>query len=158
MTAPATVAPTGLAPADADRTVLLGTVSSDAHTWNLVFLQLLLEEAGHRVVNLGACVPQELFAAECLRHNPDLVVVSSVNGHGFTDGKQLAAAIRADGALAGVPMVIGGKLGVAGELTEAQVGELMAAGFDAVFDDRADRGLFLDYVRRLERIGMERSG
>ncbi|MEU2610309.1 cobalamin-dependent protein [Micromonospora sp. NPDC007271] len=143
-------APARPAPAGGGRTVLLGTVSSDAHTWNLVYLQLLLEEAGHRVINLGACVPEELFAAECHRHNPDLVVVSSVNGHGCTDGRRLAAVLRADPALAAVPIVIGGKLGVDGRLTGAQVDELFAAGYTAVFDDGADRNRFLEYLCRLE--------
>ncbi|SBT41222.1 cobalamin B12-binding domain-containing protein [Micromonospora narathiwatensis] len=147
MTVPAPARP---APAGGGRTVLLGTVSSDAHTWNLVYLQLLLEEAGHRVINLGACVPEELFAAECHRHDPDLVVVSSVNGHGCTDGKRLAAVLRADPALADVPIVIGGKLGVAGRLTGTQVDELFAAGYTAVFDDGADRDRFLEYLGRLE--------
>ncbi|MEU3455509.1 cobalamin-dependent protein [Micromonospora sp. NPDC006766] len=155
MTAPAPLHP---GTAAGGRTVLLGTVASDAHTWNLVYLQLLLEEAGHRVINLGACVPEELFAAECHRHHPDLVVVSSVNGHGCTDGKRLAATLRADPALAAVPIVIGGKLGVDGQLTGTQVNELFAAGYTAVFDDGADRNRFLEYLGRLELVAAGRSG
>ncbi|WP_073836459.1 cobalamin B12-binding domain-containing protein [Micromonospora sp. CB01531] len=151
------LAPVQPAATGGGRTVLLGTVSSDAHTWNLVYLQLLLEEAGHRVINLGACVPEELFAAECRRSNPDLVVVSSVNGHGCTDGKRLAAVLRADPALADVPIVIGGKLGVDGSLTGAQVAELFAAGYTAVFDDGADRDRFLEYLGRLELVAADRS-
>ncbi|MDO3686687.1 cobalamin B12-binding domain-containing protein [Micromonospora sp. C28ISP2-4] len=155
MTLPATVE---RAPVHGGRTVVLGTVASDAHTWNLVYLQLLLEEAGHRVINLGACVPEELFAAECRRHRPDLAVVSSVNGHGCTDGKRLAAVLRADPALAGLPVVIGGKLGVDGRLSAAQVAELFAAGYTAVFHDGADAGRFLEYLGRIEVTAPERSG
>ena len=40
-------------------TVLLTGASSDAHTWNLVFLQLLIAEHGFRVTNLGPAVPAE---------------------------------------------------------------------------------------------------
>lgn len=141
---------TGAAPALGGRTVLLGTVSSDAHTWNLVFLQLLLEEAGHRVINLGACVPEELFVAECRRHRPDLVVVSTVNGHGYTDGLRLIAALQSDPALTDVPIVIGGKLGVRGQLAAAEVNRLLDAGFTAVFSEGGDQTRFLDFVRRLE--------
>jgi methylmalonyl-CoA mutase cobalamin-binding subunit len=140
----------GTRPTDSGRTVVLGTVASDAHTWNLVYLQLLLEESGHRVVNLGACVPEELFAQACRRHRPDLVVVSTVNGHGYTEGRRLAGVLRAESAVADVPVVIGGKLVVDARLTAAQVDALLAAGFSAVFDDRTDR--FLDYVRRLELV------
>jgi len=57
------------------------SVSSDSHTWNLVYIQLLLEEVGHHVHNLGACVPDDVVIAECRRIRPDLVVVSSVTAN-----------------------------------------------------------------------------
>ncbi|MPZ26577.1 MAG: methylaspartate mutase [Micromonosporaceae bacterium] len=120
-------------------TVVVTSVASDAHTWNLVFLQLTLEELGHRVRNLGACVPDDLLVAECLRIRPDLVVVSSVNGHGFRDGTRLIGRIRACPELAATPVVIGGKLGIAGPGGDRSRDQLLAAGFDAVFE--ADAGI-----------------
>ncbi|MGW7793451.1 methylmalonyl-CoA mutase, partial [Streptomyces tricolor] len=39
--------------------------------------------------------------------------------------------------LAGVPAVIGGKLGIAGPCGDEEVAALRAAGYDAVFDDSA---------------------
>jgi hypothetical protein len=39
-----------------DLKILIAGGSSDSHGWNLVFLEPLLEESGHRVVNLGPCV------------------------------------------------------------------------------------------------------
>jgi methylaspartate mutase sigma subunit len=120
------------------RTVIVSSVSSDAHTWNLVFLQLLIEELGFAVVNLGACVPDGLLVSECLSVRPALLVISSVNGHGYQDALRVIERLRAHRELADIPMVVGGKLGTAGRQTGAQVGRLLAAGFDAVFDDRAD--------------------
>ena len=124
--------------------VLLSSVSSDAHTWNLVYLQLLIEEMGHRVVNIGACVPDRLLVESALREKPNLIVLSTVNGHGYEDGKRAIGALRGEDALRATPVVIGGKLGVAGPLPRAQVDELRAAGFDAVFGDDAGR----DELRR----------
>lgn len=126
--------------------VLLSSVSSDAHTWNLVFLQLLLEETGHEVVNIGACVPDDLLIAECAEHRPDVVVISTVNGHGHVDGTRLIERVRADPALRGLTVVIGGKLGVAGAADHACAAELLDAGFDAVFQDNADVGAFLGFI------------
>jgi methylaspartate mutase sigma subunit len=114
--------------------LITGTVS-DSHTWNLVFLQLLFEEMGHRVTVLGSNVPGSLVVAHCLRHRPDLVVVSSLNGHGYPDGLELIGDIRAHGALGGLPVIIGGKLGITGEASESRARRLTAAGFDAVFED-----------------------
>ncbi|MFF7297275.1 cobalamin-dependent protein [Streptomyces sp. NPDC008265] len=115
--------------------VVVTTMASDSHTWNLVFLQLLLEELGHRVTNLGACVPDELLVGECRRIEPDLIVLSSVNGHGFHDGLRVIAALRARPELVRTPTVIGGKLGIAGTGTPARQHRLLAAGFDGVFEE-----------------------
>lgn len=120
------------------RTVIVTSVASDSHTWNLVFLQLLIEELGFGVINLGACVPDELLVSESLMHRPEMVVVSSVNGHGYQDGMRLIATLRDQAELWSTPVVIGGKLGIAGGESTEHIDALLRAGFDGVFDDRAD--------------------
>lgn len=129
--------------------VVVTSVASDSHTWNLVFLQLALEELGHRVVNLGACVPDDLLVSECLRVRPDLVVVSSVNGHGFFDGMRLIGRIRACPELATTPVVIGGKLGIAGPGGRLSREQLRCAGFDAVFEEGTGMVAFRSFARAL---------
>lgn len=130
--------------------VVVTSVSSDSHSWNLVFLQLVLEELGHQVVNLGPCVPDDLLIAECLRLRPGLVVVSTVNGHGFFDGTRLVRRFRARRELAAIPVVIGGKLGIDGPGGEWNRRQLLSAGFDAVYEDGAATMVaFRSYVGRL---------
>ncbi|MER7516479.1 cobalamin-dependent protein [Streptomyces sp. NPDC126499] len=129
--------------------VVVTTMASDSHTWNLVFLHLLLEELGHRVTNLGACVPDALLVAECRRIEPDLIVLSSVNGHGFHDGLRVIAALRACPALARTTTVIGGKLGIAGSGAPARRRALLAAGFDGVFEEDRSVREFPSFVRSL---------
>ncbi|MFF9024760.1 cobalamin B12-binding domain-containing protein [Streptomyces eurythermus] len=120
------------------------SVSSDSHMWNLVFLQLLLEENGGKVINLGACTPDELVMSECLRIRPDALVISTVNGHGHIDGLRLIRKIRGHSVLASMKVVIGGKLGVHGSRQAGSRAELVANGFDAVFEADADLDRFLD--------------
>ena len=105
--------------------VVLTSVSSDSHTWNLVVLQLVLEELGHQVHNLGACVPDELMVSECLR---------------------LIRQVRSRPELAGTPMVIGGKLGIAGPGCDRSRAQLTAAGYGAVFEDGTGLTAFQSYV------------
>ena len=124
--------------ASAGRTVVVSSLMSDAHTWNLVFLQLLLEEYGFLVVNLGPCVPVELLVTSCRETRPLMVVLSSVNGHGYQDGLQAIAGLRACPALAGTVVVIGGKLGISAHRRAEHAAALLAAGCDAVYDDDAD--------------------
>nr|WP_229858147.1 cobalamin-dependent protein [Streptomyces anandii] len=125
-------------------------MSSDAHMWNLVFLQLLLEEQGAEVTNLGACVPDELIVEECRRTRPDVLVISTVNGHGHLDGLRLIRRIRSEPDLADLRVVIGGKLGVRGAENIVYAEELALSGFDAVFE--ADGGIdgFQEFLATLE--------
>ncbi|MER6028135.1 cobalamin-dependent protein [Streptomyces sp. NPDC001851] len=129
---------------------VVSSVSSDAHMWNLVFLQLLLEEQGADVVNLGACVPDELIIEECRRSRPDALVISTVNGHGHLDGLRLIRRIRSEPDLADLRVVIGGKLGVRGAENIVFAEELALSGFDAVFE--ADGGIdgFQEFLATLE--------
>ena len=126
---------------------LVASTESDSHTWNLVFLQLLLEENGHDVLNLGAVVPVDLLMDECLAHRPDVVVISSVNGHGHVDGIKAIKALRAHPELREVRVIIGGKLGTLGAGNEVYAQRLLEAGFDAVFlgDQPIDR--FTEFLR-----------
>lgn len=128
------------------RSALVSSVSSDAHTWNLVFLQLLLEELGYDVVNVGACVPDDLLIEQCRLHRPDIVVISSVNGHGHLDGDRLIRRLRAEEDLVSLPVIIGGKLGTRGEQPGTYGPELLAAGFSAVFEENAGVLEFREYL------------
>ena len=139
-------------PAQRPRSIVTSTVS-DSHTWNLVYMQLLLEEMGHEVINLGSCVPEELLVEECLRHGPDLLVVSSVNGHGFNDGLRIATHMRSVPELEYLCMVIGGKLSVDGVRDIGFTRRLLNKGFDAVFgDDELDAFRAFVEVRGLQAV------
>lgn len=118
-------------------TVLLATIPSDAHTWNLVYLDLLLTELGCRTVNLGACTPADLLRSAVAAHRPGLVVISTVNGHGWLEAPDLARRLRGAAGGADVPLVIGGKLGTEPAAAAGYARTVLAAGFDAVFDEDA---------------------
>jgi methylaspartate mutase sigma subunit len=130
-------------------TVVVSSMASDSHTWNLVYLELLLGELGFDAVNLGACVPDELLVSECASRKPAMVVLSSVNGHGYQDGLRVVRRLRAVAALRATPMVIGGKLGVGGALSADETSQLLLAGFDAVFDDQANAAALRSFTAGL---------
>ncbi|MFB7085164.1 cobalamin B12-binding domain-containing protein [Streptomyces sp. NPDC056296] len=126
------------APGSAEQPVIVAGGISDSHTWNLVYLQLLIEEHGRRVINLGPCVPEDLLIEQALTQDPVLIVVSSVNGHGYHDGMRSITRLREQPGLTAVPAVIGGKLGIAGPCDDQEAAALRAAGYDAVFDDTSE--------------------
>ncbi|MEV7130475.1 cobalamin-dependent protein [Streptomyces sp. NPDC093260] len=126
--------------------VVLTATASDSHTWNLTYLELLLREWGHMVTNLGPCVPHELLLRRCREIAPDLVVVSSVNGLGFSEGAVIGRLVRGSAELSRTPLVIGGKLGTGVEDQAAESERLRAAGFDLVVTDSDGLGPFRDFV------------
>ncbi|MFE7271050.1 cobalamin B12-binding domain-containing protein [Streptomyces sp. NPDC057623] len=148
------VAPRGSRHLDGPKKILLSGVSSDAHMWNLIYLQLFIEESGHHVRNLGPCAPDELILEHCVTWRPDALVISTVNGHGHLDGVRLIRTLReAGGPLATLPAVIGGKLGIHGIGNARFHQKLLDAGFDAVFGAEAGIMEFQRYLTMLGRNG-----
>lgn len=128
---------------------IVSSVSSDAHMWNLVFLQLLLEEHGGEVHNLGSCVPDQVIIDECREVKPDVLVLSTVNGHGHLDGLRLIRKIRSEPDLQDLRVVIGGKLGVRGAENVKFIEGLADGGFDAVFESEGALNSFDEFLRGL---------
>jgi len=114
------------------RHAVLGTIPSDSHTWNLLFLQAMMAECGWSVTNLGACVPVPVLVDESLRRRPDMIVISTLNGHGAQEGLDVITALRAEPSLYRVPVCLGGKLGVSEVEQQGAIDDLIAAGYDAV--------------------------
>ena len=130
-------------------TAILSSVPCDSHTWNLLYMQLLLTEHGWAVTNLGACVPIELLEQEALERPPSMIVISTVNGHGTQDGVRIIETLRARPKLRDVPVVIGGKLDTQGSVESGLAETLTEAGYDAVFLGDNAIPEFLSFTDRL---------
>ena len=137
---------------DPTPTALVTSTPSDSHTWNLVFLQLLLEEHGYVVRNLGACPPISTIVAECRTARPDIVVVSSLNGHGRVEGAALISSLRAETELSDVPVVIGGMLTTGHDDRDAAT-ELRVLGYSAVFVGVGAVPAFRAFLETIPRAG-----
>ncbi|POA19204.1 methylaspartate mutase [Pseudomonas sp. FW300-N1A1] len=119
-----------------NKTALLSTVPSDSHSWNLVFMEFLLNDLGYKVENLGPNTPMDDVIARLNRNGCAIAVISTVNGHGYIEGAELAQRIRNEtNHIEG--LYIGGKICTENDaLTIARHSDtLRAAGFDEVFDD-----------------------
>ncbi|MFG2860300.1 cobalamin B12-binding domain-containing protein [Streptomyces sioyaensis] len=125
------------------------TISSDAHTWNLVYLQIVLEERGWRVINLGSCTPVELVVESLTESDVDLLVVSTVNGHGLLEVPALLDAVLHVPARSRPPVVLGGKLSTHGEINDEEVQRLREMGFAEVFAKETAVDAFCSYLSSL---------
>lgn len=150
----------GLGPASESRPTkpkraVIATVPSDSHMWNLVYIELVLRENGWDVNNLGACTPVELTVETCLAERPDMLVISTVNGHGHIGGHKLIRLLRKQPELDYLPVVIGGKLGTLGADNAVFVEPLVKAGYSAVFLEAQALdafGRFIESPRRPELV------
>ena len=68
---------------------LLTSTPSDSHTWNLIYMELFLQENNCQVYNLGACTPITDLYDAIYKFQPKLVVISSINGHLFQDAIEI---------------------------------------------------------------------
>jgi methylaspartate mutase sigma subunit len=137
-------------PAKSKRAIVT-TVPSDSHMWNLVYIELVLRENGWDVNNLGACSPVELTVETCLAEKPDMLVVTSVNGHGHIGGRKLIGQIRSHSELDYLPVVIGGKLGTLGANNSVFVEPLISAGYSAVFMEAEGLEAFGEFIEAPKR-------
>lgn len=126
--------------------VLTG-IRSDSHSWNLVYVQLKLEELGFDVVNLGANAAVKSVQLNVLQRDPALVVVSTVNGHGAIEGAEIAQALRAQNSK--VALVIGGMLTTQPSEIVAATQALLDSGYNGVFSGANAWPEFVRYVSAL---------
>jgi methylmalonyl-CoA mutase cobalamin-binding subunit len=131
---------------------VIATVPSDSHMWNMVYIELFLKENGWEVINLGACTPPELVVETCLAERPDMLVISSVNGHGHIGGRKVIGQIRAQSDLDYMPAVIGGKLGTLGANNSVFAEPLVAAGYSAVFLEAEGLPAFSQFIETPRRV------
>ncbi|MBY5935083.1 cobalamin-dependent protein [Tateyamaria omphalii] len=129
------------------RKALLTTVSSDSHSWNLIFMELFLAERGFEVTNLGPCCPTELTVTQSQETTYDVIVISSINGHGVIEAPDILNALRHAGVT--TPVAVGGKLDTSSDLETGD--KLAQAGFDGVFPDTSST-LFDDFNIFLDRL------
>lgn len=89
--------------------VVLGTIGHDAHIVGSSVVRFALEEAGFRVVFLGAVVPPEEFIAAAKESAADAILVSSMYGMARIDCADFGAKCEEAG-LSHVKLYLGGIL------------------------------------------------
>ena len=115
------------------KNAILATLPSDSHTWNLVYIQLLLQEYGYNVENLGSCTPIYDIIEKAYEIKPSFIVISSINGHGYLEAQTLIQLLREEDFIQNIPVLIGGKLTTNGLLEQFQKEHLYKMGYSGVF-------------------------
>ncbi len=114
------------------KTIVLGVIGSDCHAVGNKILDYSLSAAGYDVVNIGVLSPQEDFISAAIETNAEVIMVSSLYGHGEMDCRGMRDKCDEAG-LQGIKLYVGGNI-VVGKQDFSQVKERFEdMGFDRVY-------------------------
>lgn len=112
--------------------LVIGVIGADVHAVGISILQHAFEEAGFEVVNLGVMVSQEEYIAAAIETNADVILVSSLYGHGELDCRGLRDKCDESG-LKDILLYVGGNIVVGKQPFDEVEKRFKAMGFDRVF-------------------------
>ena len=67
------------------KTIVIGVIGADVHAVGNKIIEYTLKNTGYNVVNVGVLSSQEDFINAAIETNADMILVSSLYGHGEID-------------------------------------------------------------------------
>jgi methylaspartate mutase sigma subunit len=92
-----------------DITLVMGVIGADVHAVGNKILEFAFKQAGFKVINLGVMVSQEEYIKAAIETDADVILVSSLYGHGEIDCRGLREKCDEAG-LNRIPLYAGGNL------------------------------------------------
>lgn len=114
------------------KTLVLGVIGSDCHAVGNKILEYGLTEAGFNVVNIGVLSPQEDFINAAIETNADVIMVSSLYGHGEIDCRGMREKCDEAG-LNNILLYVGGNIVVGKQNWDEVYEKFKKMGFDRVY-------------------------
>jgi methylaspartate mutase sigma subunit len=109
--------------------IVTGVIGSDTHIVGNRILSMALEQAGYKVVSLGALTPAADFIKAAVETNADAILVSSLYGQGELDCRGFRD-LCVEAGLADILLYLGGNL-VVGKQSWPEVEQrFLGMGFD----------------------------
>ncbi len=113
-------------------TLVTGVIGADTHIVGNRILSMGLEEAGFKVVTLGALTPAAEFVKAAIETAADGIMVSSLYGQGELDCRGFRD-LCIEAGLDGILLYIGGSLVVGKQEWSEVEGRFLGMGFDRAF-------------------------
>ncbi|MBB6631797.1 methylaspartate mutase subunit S [Clostridium algidicarnis] len=115
-----------------EKRLVLGVIGSDCHAVGNKILDYALSEAGFKVENIGVLSPQEDFINAAVETNADVIVVSSLYGHGEMDCRGMREKCEESG-LKNIILYVGGNIVVGKQNWPEVEKRFKDMGFNRVF-------------------------
>lgn len=114
------------------KNIVLGVIGADCHAVGNKILNYAFTEAGFNVTNIGVLSPQEDFINAAIETNANIIVVSSLYGHGEMDCRGLREKCNEAG-LKDVLLYAGGNLVVGKQDWTEVERRFLDMGFDRAY-------------------------
>ncbi|HSP46506.1 MAG TPA: methylaspartate mutase subunit S [Clostridiaceae bacterium] len=114
------------------KTIILGVIGSDCHAVGNKILDYSLSEAGFNVVNIGVLSPQEDFINAAIETNAQVIMVSSLYGHGEIDCRGMREKCEEAG-LKDILLYVGGNIVVGKQDFREVKRRFEDMGFDRIY-------------------------
>lgn len=114
------------------KTIVIGVIGADVHAVGNKIIEYTLNNAGYHVVNIGVLSSQEDFINAAIETAADLILVSSLYGHGEIDCRGMREKCIEAG-IGDIYLYVGGNI-VVGKQDFHQVKEtFLKMGFNRVY-------------------------
>lgn len=114
------------------KTIVIGVIGADVHAVGNKIIEYVLQKEGYNVVNVGVLSSQEDFIHAAIETNADLILVSSLYGHGEIDCRGMRAKCIESG-IGDIILYVGGNI-VVGKQDFNDVKErFLQMGFNRVY-------------------------
>ncbi len=112
--------------------LVLGVIGADVHAVGNRILDYAFSEAGFRVINIGVLASQEEFINAAIETSAQVILVSSLYGHGEIDCRGLREKCQEAG-IGDILLYVGGNLVVGKQDFNEVKQRFLDMGFDRVY-------------------------
>jgi methylaspartate mutase sigma subunit len=114
------------------KTIVIGVIGADVHAVGNKIIEYTLQNSGYNVVNVGVLSSQEDFIHAAIETDADMILVSSLYGHGEIDCRGMRSKCIESG-IGDILLYVGGNI-VVGKQDFAEVKQrFLQMGFDRVY-------------------------
>ena len=114
------------------KTIVIGVIGADVHAVGNKIIEYTLTKSGYNVINIGVLSSQEDFINAAIETNADMIMVSSLYGHGEIDCRGMRDKCIESG-IENILLYVGGNI-VVGKQDFTEVKQrFIDMGFNRVF-------------------------
>ncbi|MFP4478597.1 MAG: methylaspartate mutase subunit S [Candidatus Izemoplasmatales bacterium] len=114
------------------KTIVIGVIGADVHAVGNKIIEYTLVNSGYNVINIGVLSSQEDFINAAIETDADLIMVSSLYGHGEIDCRGMREKCIESG-LEDILLYVGGNIVVGKQDFDETLKSFKEMGFDRVY-------------------------